>query len=197
MQFGTGDTLNIVHSNLDEYDLNSAVGQAPLPATLKLGFSAVTGFFTNSHEIRNLTVTVINEAPVAANDTESVDEDNLLTVTTPGVLANDTDSDSDPLTAILVSDVSDGTLALNSDGSFSYTPDAHFNGTDAFTYKANDGTADSNIATVTITVNSQNDAPVANDDSATVAEGGTVTTLVGGATSVLAMTPTWTSLTIP
>ena len=60
-----------------------------------------------------------------------------------------------------------GTLTLNADGSFTYTPAANFNGTDSFTYKANDGTADSNVATVTITVNPVNDAPVAVDDVAT------------------------------
>ena len=43
-------------------------------------------------------------------------------------------------------------MTLNADGSFTYTPNANFNGTDSFTYKANDGTADSNVATVTITV---------------------------------------------
>jgi hypothetical protein len=78
----------------------------------------------------------------------------------PGVLSNDTDVDSDPLTAVLVTGPTDGTLTLNNDGSFTYTPDADFYGTDTFTYKANDGTVDGNIATVTITVNSVNDAPV-------------------------------------
>ena len=53
-----------------------------------------------------------------------------------------------------------GTLTLNANGSFTYTPAANYNGTDSFTYKANDGTADSNVATVTITVTAVNDAPV-------------------------------------
>jgi VCBS repeat-containing protein len=69
------------------------------------------------------------------------------------VLANDTDIDSANLTALLVTNAAHGTVSLNSNGSFSYTPQAGFSGTDSFTYKANDGGADSNTATVTITVN--------------------------------------------
>ena len=69
------------------------------------------------------------------------------------------------LTAIKVSDPAHGTLTLNSDGSFTYTPDANYNGPDSFTYKANDGQLDSNVATVTINVLPVNDAPVANNDS--------------------------------
>ena len=59
------------------------------------------------------------------------------------MLGNDSDVDGDALTAVLVSGPANGTLTLNADGSFTYTPDANFNGTDSFTYKANDGTADS------------------------------------------------------
>ena len=81
------------------------------------------------------------------------------------MLSNDTDVDSPTLTAALVSGPAHGTLTLNADGSFTYTPDANFNGTDSFTYKASDGLADSNVATVTITVNAVNDAPVATGDS--------------------------------
>ena len=56
-------------------------------------------------------------------------------------------------------------MTLNADGSFTYTPNANFNGTDSFTYTASDGTAVSNVATVTITVTRVNDAPVAVNDS--------------------------------
>ena len=64
-----------------------------------------------------------------------------------------------------MADVSDGSLTLGADGSFSYTPDPDFYGVDSFTYVANDGMVDSNVATVTITVTPVNDAPVAVDDS--------------------------------
>ena len=52
-------------------------------------------------------------------------------------------------------------MTLGTDGSFTYTPNADFNGTDSFTYTASDGTAASNVATVTMTVDAVNDAPVA------------------------------------
>ena len=64
----------------------------------------------------------------------------------PGVLGNDTDVDGDALTAAPGrATPPNGTLTLNADGSFTYTPDANFNGTDSFTYTANDGTADCNV----------------------------------------------------
>src|SRR5262249_25619833 len=77
-----------------------------------------------------------------------------------------------------------GTLALNANGSFTYTPAANYHGPDSFTYKANDGKVDSNLATVSITVNSVNDIPVALADSYSVLEDNTLTVPV--ATGVLA-----------
>ena len=106
---------------------------------------------------------VANTPPVANNDAYSTNEDTPLTVTAPGVLANDTDANGNSLTAVRGSGTtgpSDGTLTFNADGSFTYTPNANFNGSDSFTYFANDGFANSNTAaTVTITVNAVNDAP--------------------------------------
>ena len=82
------------------------------------------------------------------------------------MLANDTDVDAGTtLTATLVANAANGTVTLAANGSFTYTPNANFNGTDSFTYTASDGTAVSNVATVTITVGAVNDAPVAADDS--------------------------------
>ena len=66
-------------------------------------------------------------------------EDTALVIAAPGVLANDSDVEGDALTAVLVSGPANGTLALNADGSFTYTPAANYNGADSFTYKANDG----------------------------------------------------------
>jgi hypothetical protein len=95
-----------------------------------------------------------NTAPIAVDDHYDAIEGVPLTIDAPGVLANDSDIDIDAaLTAILVSGPSSGDLVLNPDGSFTYTPDAGFYGVDAFTYKASDGSLESNLATVTITVN--------------------------------------------
>lgn len=90
--------------------------------------------------------------PVANNDGYSINANTLLSVAIPGVLGNDTDSDGDSLTAQLVTNVSNGALTLNSNGSFSYAPNSGFIGEDSFTYKASDGTQTSGSATVTINV---------------------------------------------
>jgi VCBS repeat-containing protein len=73
-------------------------------------------------------------------------------VAASGVLANDSDPNNDPLTAIKVTNPSHGTVTFNANGSFTYMPAANYSGVDSFTYKANDGALDSNVATVTITV---------------------------------------------
>ena len=108
-----------------------------------------------------------------------------LNIAVPGVFANDTDADSDPLTAIKVTDPAHGTLTLNSNGSFSYTPTAGWSGADSFTYKANDGAADSNTVTVNITVNDTNQAPTdISLSNSSVAENQPANTLVGGLSSI-------------
>ncbi len=93
-----------------------------------------------------------NSPPVAVNDSYNVAQDDVLDVPALGVLANDTDPNGDPLTAILVSLPLDGTVVLNGDGSFTYAPDPGFSGSDSFTYIAHDGGVGSNAATVNITV---------------------------------------------
>src|SRR5205814_1508585 len=112
-----------------------------------------------------MTVTAVNDVPVAANDAYSVNEDTTLAIAAPGVLGNDTDPDAgDTRTAVLASGPANGTLTLNADGSFTYTPSLNFNGTDSFTYKAKDAAgAVSDAATVTITVNAVNDVPTITD----------------------------------
>ena len=117
-------------------------------------------------------VNPVNDAPVAVNDTYTTDEDTPLTVAAPGVLANDSDVEGNPLTMVPVNPPPHGQLIPNADGSFTYTPNPDFSGTDTFTYRANDGTASGNLATVTITVMPVNDAPVAVNDAYTVAEDG-------------------------
>ena len=93
-----------------------------------------------------------NVPPVAGDDDYSVLGNQFLTVAAPGVLGNDSDADGDPLTAELDNAPAHGVLALNSDGSFTYTPESDFVGEDIFRYRGSDGSGLSNSAVVTITV---------------------------------------------
>src|SRR5439155_162461 len=148
----------------------------------------------------SITVTPVNDPPVANNDSATVAEGGTVTVldsTAASVLANDTDAEGNTLTATKLSDPVHGSVTLNADGTFSYSHDGSETTSDSFTYKTCDnGTTNGSppvadppcTATVrsSITVTPVNDAPVANNDSATVAEGGTVTVLDSTAPSVLA-----------
>lgn len=134
----------------------------------------------------NLTVNHVNHAPVAVDDSYTTTQDAALVIPAPGVLGNDTDADGDTLTAAVGSNPAHGTLVLNASGGFTYTPASGYAGPDSFTYTANDGQTSSAAATVSLTVTGINHAPVAVDDAIVVNQGGTATTLVGGATSVLA-----------
>jgi large repetitive protein len=128
------------------------------------GYVAIDPHNAQSFALVSIHVTEVRDAPVANDDSYSVNEDQTLTVSAPGVLANDTDVDGDALTALVVVGPAHGTLTLNPNGSFTYTPNPNYNGEDSFTYGASDWSLPSNYATVTITVNSVNDAPVANND---------------------------------
>jgi VCBS repeat-containing protein len=111
----------------------------------------------------------LDSAPSAVADSGTVDEAGTLSVNAAnGVLANDSDPESQPLTAILVSGVSNGSLTLNADGSYTYTHDGSETTSDSFTYKANDGTSDSNTVAVTITVKPQNDVPQISNGGASI-----------------------------
>lgn len=107
----------------------------------------------------SITITAQNDAPVVAT-TQSVStaEDTAITF----ALTAGTDTESDPLTYIRITSTSNGTINCTGGTSRSctYTPAANYNGSDTFTYKVNDGTSDSNVSTVTITVTPVNDPPV-------------------------------------
>jgi VCBS repeat-containing protein len=127
-------------------------------------------FLTDDFKIK-ATSTTENIPPIANDDFYNISEDTTLNVVAPGVLGNDIDDDGpEALTAFLDDNVNHGNLIFNIDGSFEYTPNSDWSGIDYFTYHAYDGENNSNIATVTITVNPQNDDPVANDDAASVEE---------------------------
>jgi large repetitive protein len=111
-----------------------------------------------------------NDAPVAFDDTFTVNEDAQLTVGLGNsILLNDTDAEPgnaiDVLSAILVSGPTNGSLNLNLNGTFTYTPTPNFAGSDTFSYRASDGSANSDVATVTIDVTAQNDPPTGNADT--------------------------------
>lgn len=126
---------------------------------------------SGTHKLGTITVqSGSNNPPTANNNSYNATEDAQLTVNAPGVLGNDTDPESNPLTAILVSNASHGSVSLNANGSFTYNPVANYNGSDSFTYKANDGSLDSTTATVTLTVASVNDNPIAVSDSTTTTQ---------------------------
>ncbi|MEM7455250.1 MAG: Ig-like domain-containing protein [Planctomycetota bacterium] len=111
---------------------------------------------------------VTNVAPVANDDSFTTDEDTSLT---GNVSVNDIDDDGDSSpTFTTLTTPTNGSLVWNADGTFTYTPDPEFNGTDSFTYIVTDTEGDSSTATVTIVVTATNDAPVAIDDSATTNE---------------------------
>jgi VCBS repeat-containing protein len=108
----------------------------------------------------------LNQPPMAVGEVYVFDEDMVLTVgAATGVLANDSDPNGDPLSALLVTGPQHGTLTLNADGSLIYQPVANWNGIDSFTYRASDGTMTSDPVTVTLLVEAVNDAPLATADS--------------------------------
>ncbi len=101
-----------------------------------------------------INVAAVPQTPVAQPDTYGINENTTLTVAAPGVLGNDSDPNGALLTAVLSSSPSHGSVTLNADGSFTYTPAPYFSGTDSFTYQATNGQKASAPATVTIAVTS-------------------------------------------
>jgi hypothetical protein len=129
-------------------------------------FDVQDGYFGGfAQGVINIEVQSVNDAPVAPDREETTTEDVPLSLflPIPG------DADLDPVSVIIVSEPSHGTL-VPSGNDFVYTPALNFNGTDAFTYKFNDGQVDGNTATVTITVTPSNDPPVAGDAAVSTLE---------------------------
>ncbi|NJL89458.1 MAG: cadherin-like domain-containing protein [Coleofasciculaceae cyanobacterium SM2_1_6] len=141
---------------LINYNFNPATSTPPLP------FNPYTSpnflFFGDNTDQGNANFTIsnitVNALPVANPESYQTPVDTILTIAAPsGVLANDTDADGDPLTAVIVTPPSLGGLALNLNGSFTYTPNAGVNGVDSFQYRVNDGMANSrDVVTTTISI---------------------------------------------
>jgi RHS repeat-associated protein len=143
---------------------NGAFTYSPVPDFF--GSDAFTYQASDGAQLSNvatvsLEVTPVNDPPRAVSDAFVTDEDTALS---GNVLTNDADPDQDPLTAVLVASVQHGTLSLSSSGAFTYSPAPDFFGTDAFTYRANDGTDLSVAVTATLTVTPVNDPPLAVSD---------------------------------
>ena len=123
------------------------------------GYTVSDGLLTSSATV-SINVTFVNQAPEANDNVYNVNEDSLLSVSAQlGLLANDFDVEGDALRAVLVSLPASGLLSLSPTGSFTYTPAENVSGAVTFSYKANDGALDSNVATVQIIINEVNDPP--------------------------------------
>jgi hypothetical protein len=122
-----------------------------------------------------VSVRPVNDPPVAGDDAFATDEDVTLVVDASGVLGNDSDIDGNALTVVDASQPANGTLAVNGDGSFTYTPAPDFHGEDGFAYTVADADGLTATADVVVTVISVNDAPVASDDTAATDEDNAVT----------------------
>ena len=134
------------------------------------GGTASGGLDTSADQTFIITINAVNDAPVATNGAASGSEDTVITGT---LLASDIDSAS--LAYSRVANAAHGNVTVNANGTFSYTPNADFNGADSFSFKATDGTLDSNVATVSLTVHPVNDAPVATDGAASGSEDAVIT----------------------
>ncbi len=127
-------------------------------------YTANDGTVDSASATITVTVAMVNDAPVAAGIGAVTDEDNAVAVTFTA-----TDADGDAVTFALGTQPTNGTVVV-AGTTATYTPNANYNGTDSFTYTANDGTVDSAPATVTVTINAVNDAPVATAATGSTAE---------------------------
>jgi len=137
-----------------------------------------------SQAVVTITITSVNSAPVANADNYTIAEDGSLIPGSgvPDLLANDTDPDGDSLTVNVtpVTGPANGLLALNPDGTFTYSPDENFNGSDGFTYEVSDGNGGIAQGSVTITVTPVNDAPITAGDNFNINNGEALTLLTSG-----------------
>lgn len=129
--------------------------------TISFQFKANDGEFDSNVATITIIVTPVNDPPVANDGINTTPEDTPVDGTLTG-----NDVDGDTITFALDTAPSNGSVVVNPDGTYTYTPNANFNGEDSFTFVTNDGTANSNIATVIITVIPVNDAPVCSTPTA-------------------------------
>ncbi len=154
---------------------------------------AVDEVLTSSSDVQvSIAVTPVNDAPIAAASSKAATEDTPFSGS-----VNATDIEGSPLTFVAVTQPAHGTLALDSNGTYIYTPAANYNGADSFTFRANDGASDSTVAMVSIAVNAVNDAPVATNASASLNEDTILSASLPLATDVEGDTLTYARSTTP
>ena len=149
LDWGDGSTLQDCLAAIGG-SLTHVFPDGPASHTIRIALTDEDGTYA---DVDTLLVDVTNVAPVAVDDAYTTPPNQQTVVAAPGVLANDQDVPADTLTASLLSGPSSGSLTLNANGSFSYSPQAGFTGEVSFTYRVTDSDgAISNNATVTLSV---------------------------------------------
>ncbi|MGR5136700.1 tandem-95 repeat protein [Vibrio jasicida] len=185
-------TIDVLANDTDQDSENLSIESATVPdeqGTVEIvdgeliftpaedfnGDATVTYVVTDGEMTDEASVTIsvnpVNDAPVAVDDIATTDEDTPVTI---DVLPNDTDLDNDTLTIVSASVPIEQGIVEIVDGKLVFTPAENFNGEATITYVVSDGEL-TDEATVSVTVNPVNDAPIANDDSATTDEDTPVT----------------------
>ena len=180
---GTGTSINVTLTPAANFS-----GSAIQTVTVSDGMYSVNQDF-------KLIVAAVNDIPVANDDTASTDEDVAKTF---NVISNDTDIETGTLTVVSFVDPANGSVVNNRDGTLTYTPDENWYGTDTFTYTIADVNNGQDSATVTMTVDPVNDAPLAVEDRTTILEDNQVTLdLLANDSDVEGSTLTVVSVTDP
>ncbi|MBK7862705.1 MAG: tandem-95 repeat protein [Archangiaceae bacterium] len=141
-------------------------------------FTVNDGALTSAPAQVNVLVQPVNDAPLAQGQAVGTPQDTAVSVTLVG-----TDVDNNPLTYVIVAQPMHGTLSAGTSATRTYTPTPGYQGGDSFTFKVNDGTVDSNVATVTVSVSSVNHAPTASAQGVTTPEDQSVAITLTGADS--------------
>lgn len=166
-----------LHRVLRTKDIEEAGVEPDVPsldATIRIPLDRLPNLDTlvgeTDKEIETDTYRVVHP-PVAVGDFYETQKNISLKVAAPGVLSNDSDTEGHSLSAVLLAEPAHGSLDLQKDGSFVYIPESGFDGDDGFTYKANNGFRNSNVASVSIVVRSVVHPPKAVDASFSTDEG--------------------------